>query len=189
MKFLGQNSVSSYLQVVLIGILAVLILVLLANLFILLKYFVLNSDMFPWRLSNTGISGISGTARITAKFPVSQGFFILFWSLVYIFQIMSAYIIYLMIRLLVFFRNNNPFNHQVVLYIKRIGLTTLVISAFQVLAETGYKIYFDYIVKVKDCRIEFGPGLSGIFFGLIILVIAHVFLEATKIKEEQSLTI
>ena len=105
---------------------------------------------------------------------------------------MSALIIYFTISVFTFFNNNNPFSFQVVSSIKWIGAITIVMSSLQFLSEFGFNIFFNYIDKLENGQIayaRFDPGLSGIFFGLIIMVIAFVFLEATMIKEEQSLTI
>lgn len=151
-----------------------------------------NPNFEPTQLNNAGMDGFGVFARITTPFPISHGFFIFFWSLVYVFQILAVLIVYLTLKVFTFIQNDNLFSQQVVLSIRRLGLTTIILSCLQTLSQTGFNIYFNHFDKLKIGYIvyaRFSPGVSGIFFGLIILVIAHVFLEATKIKEEQNLTI
>ena len=189
MKFLGNKSVASFLQVILTILLCSIIVGMLLQL--LFSFWVKNSSNlnFPIQLNN---SGLGEFARITTPFPVSYGFYIFFWTLVYTFQVMTAFIIFFAIRVFTFFKNNDPFSYKVVSSIKWIGVITIVMSSLQFLSEVVINIYFNHLDKLENgpiAYVRFNPGLSGIFFGLIILAIAQVFLEATKIKEEQSLTI
>jgi len=187
--FLGKKSVASFLQVILTILLCSIIVGMLLQL--VFSFWVKDSSNlnFPIQLEN---SGLGEFARITTPFPVSYGFNIFFWILVYTFQVMTAFIIFFAVRVFSFLKNNNPFSYEVVSSIKWIGVITIVMSSLQFLSEFGINTYFNHIDKLENgpiAYVRFNPGLSGMFFGLIILVIAHVFLEATKIKEEQNLTI
>jgi hypothetical protein len=186
LKYLGKKSVASFIHIFLIVMFWSLILGILIG--VLFRFWTGDFSDTPRRLINAGVAGV---ARITTSFAVSQtSFFIyVFWSLIYVSQIISAFIIYLAIRVFSFLKSANPFNNKIVSLIKRIGLITFILSTLQVISEISINAYLKDLDNTGCSYASFSPGLSGIFFGLIILVIAQVFFETTQLKEEQSLII
>jgi hypothetical protein len=80
---------------------------------------------------------------------------------------------------------------QNALRIRRIGWSVILIELFRAGAVVYWSYFADAIVTASGA--QFIPtrrfSVAAILYGLVILVLAEVFREGTRLREEQSLTI
>jgi len=137
---------------------------------------------------HSAMKGLNGNYR----FPMRKGAFLTF-SLAILVTLMALafWIVDQLKHVIQTLRDRDPFAPQNALRIRRIGWGVILIELFRAGAVVYWSYFADAIVTVSgaQCIPARRISVAAILYGLVILVLAEVFREGTKLREEQSLTI
>lgn len=188
MRYLGKKSVSQvvskWLSILWYGSMA-------GAAFILIGVFVANRNLEGFGLTIRGGLKIRVSPEyITPGFDYKKYFGLLLLSVLFMIPLYMA-AIYQLRGLFREFVRNRPFNKENARRIRIVGWC--VMASWLVDNVLGAALSWTIARNVQVPGVELStnlfPRLTGLFLGLIILVLSEVFAEAALIKEEQDLTI
>lgn len=130
-------------------------------------------------------------------FKTANRWFLLFFWLLYLGCWFLTFIVVLhLLRFLESLKNGSPFIPENVLRMKYIGLSIIAFTFMRIAMLAGALYYMYKEVHVANGSLALPPGelLEGLhlelaFVGLVVLVMAQIFNEGVKMKQEQELTI
>lgn len=189
MKYLGKNSASTVLQVMLdltwyLGLFAV-ILLLASYLLGLIR----GPELFlgTWQIETPGL-----VFRFTGGMP-EPGHIqsVLMFILSLLMLAIGLLVLYQLRRIFSTLVRETPFTGENVRSIRIIGITVIAGSLLNTIVRFMIGIYISSIVHLPG--FELFPNLkinfSGIFLGAVIIILAEVFRHGARLQEEQDLTV
>lgn len=188
MRYLGKKSVSQvvskWLSVLWYGSMAAAVLI------------VLGAAVANRRLEGLGLSIRGGLKISFAPEYVGPDFnYKQYWRLVFSAVLISVplymTVIFQLRALFKDFVRNRPFNHENARRIRIVGWCVMATWLVETVigAVLGWTIVNNVQVPGVELSTNMFPRLTGLFLGLIILVLSEVLAEAARLKEEQDLTI
>lgn len=192
MKYLGDKSASSVLHVVLnlawyLGLIAVGLLVVLQ------VYFrvglMRGPEQFPGSLQ---IETPGLVFRFTDGMPgPSLAQFVLQFFLILFLLAIGLLVLYQLRKIFATLAGETPFTGENVRRIRIIGIAVVTGSLLSTIVHFMIGLYISNIVHLPGLELyaNFKVDISGIFLGVVVIILAEVFRYGASLQEEQDLTV
>ncbi|GEM_PF-3079962 len=193
MQLLGKKSLASKL-LTLVNLALILVFIGLIGMVIFVSYFLLAEELPAVASSGISLQGPGLIVHLESEgaLEIGYSFFTTQLLLAIPLILMVLFILYKLRFILSSLKNENPFSPDNPVHIRHIGygiIATVVVSS---IAEGIAGYHLSPIISEKFPQLSwqaFSPDLTGIFFGLLILILSEVFRQGTELKKDQEFTV
>lgn len=195
MRYLGKNSISSFLRIV-CNIAWYINLIIGGILLLGLFFFTIHGPeiipqfMKDFSFQAPGLKFFIDLQMLTVR-PLPRVTIVVVFGSAICFIAVSLFILYQLRKIFSNLVKEEPFVKENVLRVRKIGVIVLVGGVFQSIVEYLIGCFVVQHIMIRGIRIvpEFGLNFPALLAGLSVLVLAEVLKEGTEIKEDQNLTI
>ncbi|HHU52003.1 MAG TPA: DUF2975 domain-containing protein [Firmicutes bacterium] len=195
MRYLGKNSISSFLRIA-CNIAWYFNLILGGILLLGLFFFAIHgSEILPQLMKDfsfqaPGLKFFIDLRMVTVR-PLPRVTIVAVFGSAICFIAVSLFILYQLRKIFSNLVKEEPFVKENVLRVRKIGVIVLVGAVLQSIVEylIGYFVVQHVMIQGMRLVPDFGLNFPALLAGLSVLVLAEVLKEGTEIKEDQNLTI
>lgn len=195
MRYLGKNSISSFLRIV-CNIAWYIHLILGTLLLLGMVFFTIYGPeitpiiMKDFSFQTPGLKIFIDWEMLTVR-PLPQCTIVVAFASAIWFIAMVLFILYQLRKIFVNLVKEEPFVKENVLRVRKIGMIVLVGAVIQSIMEylIGFFVMKHIVIQGIQLVPEFELNVPSFLAGLAVLVLAEVLKQGTEIKEDQNLTI
>lgn len=195
MRYLGKNSISSFLRIV-CNIAWYIHLILGTLLLLGMVFFTIYGPeitpiiMKDFSFQTPGLKIFIDWEMLTVR-PLPQCTIVVVFASAIWFIAMVLFILYQLRKIFANLVKEEPFVKENVLRVRKIGMIVLVGAVIQSIMEylIGFFVMKHIVIQGIQLVPEFELNVPSFLAGLAVLVLAEVLKQGTEIKEDQNLTI